>query len=68
MSRRIGRWKSAARQIGVSVDEYAERVARGEWWCCRCRQWLTDEPKMPGWCYPCSAAYRRERRRMGKVA
>lgn len=62
MSRRLGRWKSAARQTGVTVEEYAERVTRGEWWCCRCKQWLDEEMYQPGWCVPCFAAYRATRR------
>lgn len=35
--------KICARQIGVSVEEYAERVRNGEKWCLLCREWQSRE-------------------------
>ncbi|MFE3126743.1 hypothetical protein ACFXHD_25345 [Streptomyces hydrogenans] len=32
-------WRSAARQLGVSDDEYAARFNNGEKWCGGCRTW-----------------------------
>ncbi|MFE4658109.1 hypothetical protein ACFRFJ_15665 [Streptomyces hydrogenans] len=32
-------WRSAARRLGVSDDEYVARFERGEKWCGGCRTW-----------------------------
>jgi hypothetical protein len=36
---RLGVLKIAARRIGESFDTYRARIASGEKWCIRCRQW-----------------------------
>jgi hypothetical protein len=40
MSRQEGAIKTAAKRLGMSVDEYRANIARGLKWCHRCRSWL----------------------------
>jgi hypothetical protein len=37
--RSLGRFKAAARRVGLSFDEYRARLDRGELWCTGCRAW-----------------------------
>lgn len=43
MGSREGAERTAARKVGVSLDEYQERRAAGLKWCFRCRSWKLRE-------------------------
>lgn len=39
MGSRAGAMKVAAGRVGVSIEEYKDRLERGEKWCCSCKKW-----------------------------
>lgn len=39
-ARKLGPLKTAAKRIGVSLEEYLSRIEKGEKWCCGCKHWL----------------------------
>jgi len=64
MGSREGVLRQAAGRVGVSVDEYAERVSRGLKWCTGCREWheraafFTDRSRSDGLAASCAVAMR----------
>jgi hypothetical protein len=56
--------KGVATKLGITLAEYDERQARGEWWCSGCRTWHDAEvvkASTPGYCNYSHARYRRDR-------
>ena len=39
MGSRVGVQKAAAKRIGISIEEYLARIAKGFKWCYRCKLW-----------------------------
>lgn len=44
-----GRWKSAARQIGIPYEQYAAHMDAGERWCWGCRTWKMADAFRERW-------------------
>jgi hypothetical protein len=58
-------WISAAKRLGISLDEYASHINSGERWCNRCQMWRPASSFNPGSVH-CSYPKERKRTRSTK--
>jgi transcriptional regulator with XRE-family HTH domain len=56
-------WKTAAKRIGCSLEEYTEHREAGERWCTICRTWKHEAEMKPrqSQCLPCASASSRKK-------
>jgi hypothetical protein len=72
MGSKAGVLKVAAKRVGVSIDEYTQRIAAGEKWCSQCRGWKSidcfnvDRSRGDGLTTKCHACTRVKERRSTK--
>ncbi len=65
----LGRHKSAAAHLGISLDEYERHIEADESWCWQCKRWLSvsafrkrwgNAPDLHSHCNDCYRSYMRE--------